>query len=108
MSLVGLEWLKPGANRTGSGSDNDIVLAKAPVRLGSIEWADDDSLSITLDSTEGVTIDGAARVHAVLLDDSDANPTTVAFGSVNFIAVDRGLLRSGCHWTRRSISPPAR
>jgi len=83
-------------------------LAKAPVRLGSIEWADDDSLSITLDSTEGVTIDGAAQVHAVLLDDSDANPTTVAFGSVNFIAVDRGLLRSGCHGTRRSSSPPAR
>lgn len=90
LSLVGLEWLKPGANRIGSAGDNDIVLAKAPAHLGTIAWAGDDALSITLDSTDGVTIDGAAQTRAVLLDDSHAKPTTVAFGSVNFIAIDRG------------------
>ena len=90
LSLVGLEWLKPGANRVGSASDNDIVLAKASARLGTITWADDGSLSIALDATEGVTIDGVAKTHAVLRDDSQANPTTVAFGTVHFIAVERG------------------
>lgn len=90
LSLIGLEWLKPGVNRIGSAADNDIVLAKAPAHLGSIEWADDNSLSIELDSADGVKIDGVAGTRALLRDDSQANPATVAFGTVNFIAVDRG------------------
>jgi uncharacterized protein (DUF1684 family) len=90
LSLIGLEWLKPGVNRIGSAADNDIVLAKAPTHLGSIEWADDNSLSIELDSADGVKIDGVAGTRALLRDDSQANPATVAFGTVNFIAVDRG------------------
>jgi len=89
LSLVGLEWLKPGTNRIGSAGDNDIVLAKAPAHLGTITWADDNSLSITLDAANGVTIDGIAQDRAVLRDDSRADPTTVAFGSVSFIAIDR-------------------
>lgn len=89
LSLVGLEWLQPGANRLGSAADNDIVLAKAPARLGTITWADDGTLSISLDKASGATIDGAMETNAVLLDDSHAIPSTVAFGSVNFIAVDR-------------------
>jgi uncharacterized protein (DUF1684 family) len=90
LSLAGLEWLKPGANRIGSARDNDIVLAKAPAHLGTITWADGGTLSIALDATDGVTIDDATGTRAVLRDDSHANPTTVAFGSVHFIAVDRG------------------
>jgi len=89
LSLVGLEWLEPGTNRIGSAGDNDIVLAKAPAHLGTITWADDNSLSITLDAANGVTIDGIAQDRAVLRDDSRADPTTVAFGSVSFIAIDR-------------------
>ena len=89
LSLIGLEWLKPGANRIGSAADNDIVLVKAPAHLGTIEWSDD-ALSIVLDAVDGVTIDGVAQKNAGLVDDSHAHPTTVAFGSVNFIAIDRG------------------
>ncbi|MGH8145517.1 MAG: DUF1684 domain-containing protein [Rhodanobacteraceae bacterium] len=90
LSLVGLEWLKPGANTIGSTEDNDIVLAKTPARLGVIEWADGDTLAITLDPAAGTTIDGASKTRAVLCDDSHAKPTTIAFGSVSFIAIDRG------------------
>jgi uncharacterized protein (DUF1684 family) len=90
LSLVGLEWLSPGANRVGSAAGNDIVLAKAPAHLGTITWAEDGALSISLDGDSGATIDGKVETHAVLLDDSHAVPTTIAFGSVNFIAVDRG------------------
>lgn len=90
LSLVGLEWLKPGTNRIGSAGDNDIMLAKAPAHLGTITWAKDGTLAIALASTGGVAIDGAERSNSTLLDDSHAHPTTVAFGSVNFIAVDRG------------------
>lgn len=89
LSLVGLEWLKPGENRLGSAADNDIVLAKAPAHLGTIAWAEDGALSISLDKNSGVAIDGKVETDAVLRDDSHVIPTTIAFGSVNFIAVDR-------------------
>lgn len=90
LSLVGLDWLKPGANRIGSADDNDIVLAKAPAHLGTVTWAEDGKLSMALVPSNGATIDGEPATSAVLLDDSHASPTTVEFGSVNFIAVDRG------------------
>jgi uncharacterized protein (DUF1684 family) len=90
LSLVGLEWLKPGVNRIGSGADNDIVLAKAPPHLGTVEWSADGALTIALDPANGATVDGKPLTHAVLLDDSHRAPTEVAFGTVSFIAVDRG------------------
>lgn len=91
LSLAGLEWLQPGANRVGSAADNDIVLAKAPPHLGVVAWATDGGLSIELDPAAQASIDGdAARRTAVLLDDSHAAPTTVAFGNVSFIVLDRG------------------
>jgi uncharacterized protein (DUF1684 family) len=89
LSLVGLDWLKPGENRVGSAADNDIVLANAPARLGTITWAEDGTLSIALDRDTGATIDGDRKIEAVLLDDSHSAPTTIAFGSVNFVAIDR-------------------
>lgn len=89
LSLVGLEWLRPGANRIGSAQDNDIVLAKAPPRLGTITWTEDGALLISLRENSGATIDGKSEMGAVLLDDSHAEPTTIAFGSVHFIAIDR-------------------
>ncbi|MDE2496213.1 MAG: DUF1684 domain-containing protein, partial [Xanthomonadaceae bacterium] len=67
------------------------VLAKAPAHLGTIEWAEDGALSISLDRASDATIDGEpAATRAGLIDDSHTAPTIVAFGSVNFIAVDRG------------------
>jgi len=33
LSLVGLEWLRPGDNPVGSAPDNKIILAGAPTRL---------------------------------------------------------------------------
>ena len=39
LSLVGLEWLKPGRNTLGSAPDNSIVLSKWPAHLGTIEVA---------------------------------------------------------------------
>ena len=90
LSLVGLEWLQPGTNRIGSSADNDMVLARMPAHLGTITWADDGTLSILLGNGQGATIDGKIETSAVMLDDSHAHPTTVAFGSVNFIAIDRG------------------
>ena len=90
LSLVGLEWLKPGLNRIGRAADNDIVLAKAPPHLGTVEWSADGALIIALDPANGAMIDGKPAVDAVLLDDRHPTPTEVAFGTVSFVAIDRG------------------
>jgi uncharacterized protein (DUF1684 family) len=90
LSLVGLEWLRPGANRIGSAADNDIVLAKAPPRLGVVTWAADGSLAVELEPASGARIVGSDQLRAQILDDSQPEPTTVAFGTVSFIAIERG------------------
>ena len=90
LSLVGLEWLKPGMNRIGSAADNDVVLAKAPLHLGTLEWSADGTLTIALDPASGATIDGKPTTYAVVLDDSHSAPTEIGFGTMTFIAIDRG------------------
>jgi len=91
LSLIGLEWLKEGANRVGSAADNDIVLHAGPAHLGTVTQAADGSLSITLASGSGATVDGKHVASAPLIDDihTSGKPTTVAFGSASFFAIER-------------------
>ncbi len=88
LSLVGLDWLKQGANRVGSAKDNDIVLAGAPAHLGTVTWSGD---AVTFALADGVdaTIDGGSARSATLLDDSNEKPTTIAFGTTSFYLIDR-------------------
>ena len=93
LSLVGLEWLKPGDNRLGSAADNDVVLEVGPKLLGVIRLADDGGMQLTLAADSGALINGKAVQQAVLIDDTNANdrdPTTVSFGTASFYAIDRG------------------
>ncbi len=93
LSLIGLEWLKDGANRIGSAADNDIVLKAGPAHLGVVTLAPDGGMRIALAPHSGATIDGKAVADAALIDDAhasaDAAPTTVAFGSASFYVIDR-------------------
>lgn len=92
LSLIGLEWLKPGENRIGSAADNDIVLKAGPAHLGVIKLAVDGSMHLELLPQAGALIDGKPLQQAVLVDDAhagDAAPTTVSFGSASFHAIDR-------------------
>ena len=89
LSLIGLEWIKPGKNTIGSAKDNDIVIARAPARLGTIEWKDD-RISATLAPGAAAMIDGQLISEAPMLDDSHEKPTVISFGSVNFHLIDRG------------------
>ena len=88
LSLIGLHWLKDGKNTVGSAKDNDIVLAKGPAKLGAIVLKDGKA-TIELDAKSGATIDGKAAKSALLLDDANPKPTTVAFGSASFYLIDR-------------------
>jgi uncharacterized protein (DUF1684 family) len=93
LSLIGLEWLKEGANRVGSAVDNDIVLGAGPAHLGVVTLAHDGSMRIALDKDSGATIDGKAVMEATLVDDlhagADAAPTRVSFGTASFYVIDR-------------------
>jgi uncharacterized protein (DUF1684 family) len=93
LSLVGLEWLKDGANRVGSAAGNDIVLSVGPAHLGMVTLAHDGSMRIALDKDSGATIDGKAVMEATLVDDlhagADAAPTRVSYGTASFYVIDR-------------------
>jgi uncharacterized protein len=94
LSLVGLEWLKPGTNKLGSAKDNDIIIAKAPAHLGSIEW-NGDKVSIALDAGSAALIDDKPLANAELLDDSHEKPTTISFDTVSFYLIDRAGGKKG-------------
>ena len=94
LSLVGLDWLKQGVNKIGSAKDNDIVIAKAPAHLGSIDWKGD-KVSITLAEGSGAMIDGKPLTSAELLDDAHEKPTTISFDSVRFYLIDRAGGKKG-------------
>ena len=94
LSLIGLEWLKEGANRVGSAPDNDIVLTAGPAHIGTVTLGSDGALNIVLSKDDdGATIDGKPATSAVLVDDGhvtgDAEPTTITVGNVSFYAIDR-------------------
>ena len=90
LSLIGLEWLREGANRVGSAADNDIVLKAGPAHLGTLTLAADGTVRIALDRHGGATIDGKPVAEAVLVDDMhSADPTIVRFGPASFFVIDR-------------------
>jgi uncharacterized protein (DUF1684 family) len=93
LSLVGLEWLHPGANRVGSASDNNIVLKVGPAHLGVVTLAADGTVKIVLAKDSGASIDGKPVQEATLVDDIQAgengHPTTIAFGTANFYVIER-------------------
>ncbi|MEO5829035.1 MAG: DUF1684 domain-containing protein [Rhodanobacter sp.] len=93
LSLIGLAWLKQGANRVGSAPDNDIVLTAGPAHLGVVTLGADGHMQIVLDKDSHATIDGKAISAATLVDDghvaANVVPTRVAFGTASFYAIDR-------------------
>lgn len=91
LSLIGLDWLQPGANRLGRAADNDIVLKAGPDYLGTITLEDDGAATIDLVPGQGTLVDGREAEHATLVDDGSParKPTEVRFGSAHFFMISR-------------------
>jgi uncharacterized protein len=93
LTLVGLEWLKPGANTVGSAADNRIRLAApAPGHLGIIEVSGSD---IRLVPPPGgfpaaVQLDGAPAQAAKLADDEAQKPSVLNAGTLTILLLHRG------------------
>jgi uncharacterized protein (DUF1684 family) len=89
LSLVGLEWLKPGINTLGSAAGNS---AHIPGRLG--HWGEleltDSGMVFRPAAGSGVLVDGAVVSEAKLLaDNSGAAPTVVSHGPISFHVIFR-------------------
>ncbi|MBL8297319.1 MAG: DUF1684 domain-containing protein [Rhodanobacteraceae bacterium] len=89
LSLVGLHWLKDGANSIGSAKDNQIVIAAAAPKFGTATLTGGEVTFALADGAVAV-IGSSDKVRSgKLLDDRSGRPTVVAFGAASFIVIDR-------------------
>ncbi|HVU25416.1 MAG TPA: DUF1684 domain-containing protein [Opitutus sp.] len=90
LTLVGLDFLKPGANAVGDAADNAIVIHKVPAHLGVVALAPDGRTTITLNPAAAARVDGREVLSAELTDDLKGAPTVVTCGTISFYVIDRG------------------
>ncbi|GGH16604.1 DUF1684 domain-containing protein [Silvibacterium dinghuense] len=92
LTLVGLDWLKPGENTIGAAGDNQLQLpGTAPAHLGVIEL---NGGTIRLKPPAGgfpsdLEVNGAPATATILSDDHTEHPTTVSIGSLSFYVIHR-------------------
>jgi len=90
LSLIGLHFLKDGANTLGSATDNDVVLAKGPAHLGRVLVAADGRVNVELSASADAKIDGKPALAGELRWRGDGRPSIVATGTVSFFVIERG------------------
>ena len=90
-TLVGLYWFKEGANRFGSGTDNDLVLAspRVPAEVGVFTLAGG-KVSFTAAKGADVQSGGKPVTSAKLGTDADPDTTVLTHGSLTFYTIQRG------------------
>jgi uncharacterized protein (DUF1684 family) len=81
LTLIGLFWLREGANRIGSDPASDIVLPKAPKVFGTIDL-----------HRSALTFDGADGKRMQLCSDADgaSEPSMLTTGTMRMYAIKRG------------------
>jgi uncharacterized protein (DUF1684 family) len=97
LSLVGLAWLGPGENPTGSKPDSIVVLPDtAPPEVGAFV-VDGDAVAFEARGRSGVAVVGEDGLEPVppggrvplLADTAEGGPTVLAVGSLRFFVIDR-------------------
>ncbi len=92
LTLIALEWLKPGVNSFGSAADNQIrINAKAPDHIGMLTVAGG---TVQLLSRSGgfpadLMLDGSPAREGPLSTD-DAKPSTLTWHGITMIVLARG------------------
>ena len=92
LTLVGLEWLKPGVNSVGTAVDCQIKLhAKAPAHFGLLTVSGKvvQLLSPAGGFPTGLTVDGAPAREGPLKVE-DAKPSIIAWHGLTLVVLDRG------------------
>ena len=90
LNLVGLHWLKEGANTFGSSEENDIVFpSKAPGKIGVITLQDS-VITLTVNENVDLLVDSQAVKQAELLPDVSGSPTIMDYTSLRWYIIKRG------------------
>ena len=89
LPLVGLYWLKPGANTFGSASDNAMVLTSAPAHAGVFILRGE---AVALELEPGVPgkVQGRSITREELKSDVSGDPTVIELGSLRLHVIQRG------------------
>jgi uncharacterized protein (DUF1684 family) len=89
LTLVGLEWLKEGENRIGSGEGNDIQLSGGPAYWGSV-FLENDQLRFESGDNENVSVNGELLSQSGIVPDVKGDATVVSSGTLSFHVIFRG------------------
>jgi len=89
LSLVGLFWLKPGANTFGTDAGNAIVFPKGPARAGEFDLQGNE-VTLHLQPGTQATIAGKPASVAKLAPDTAEHVTKVEMGTLRFHVIVRG------------------
>lgn len=89
LPLVGLYWLKPGANTFGSADDNSIVLPSAAAHVG-VFTLQGEAVTVEVESGLPAKIRGKSITRAELKSDISGEPTVIEFGSLRLHVIQRG------------------
>jgi uncharacterized protein (DUF1684 family) len=90
LSLIGLTWLKTGANRFGSAPDNDVHLpAPVPAHAGAFV-VEGRAVKLVVEAGAALTLDGGPPRPGPLHTDAEPTPTVLASGTVSWQVIERG------------------
>jgi len=90
LSVVGLSWLKEGANTMGSARGSAVMLPmSAPARVGVLELSGA-SVTARIDPGVVVTLDDAPVTVRELKPDTSGKPDMLALGALRVQVIERG------------------
>jgi hypothetical protein len=87
LTLAGLSWLRPGPNRVGSATSNDVVLPAGPAVAGTLELAGGVVVASGQFEHEGAPVD---RLPLIDDHDGEVDPTLLELGEMQLIVIRRG------------------
>ena len=89
LPLVGLFWLKPGANTFGSASDNSIILPSAPPHTGVVTLQGE-AVSAEINPGVQAKVQGKLSTREELKSDVSGHPTVIELGTLRLHIIQRG------------------
>lgn len=90
LALVGLYPLEQGANRFGSGKDNQMVFPKKAPHFAGTLYVQNHHLELAAMEGAGITNDGKPVQKMSIESDANGKPTVFEMGSFEFYVIDRG------------------
>ncbi|MDB4980580.1 MAG: hypothetical protein JWM82_1332 [Myxococcales bacterium] len=111
LTVVGLLWLAPGANRFGSAPDNEVRLpGGAPAHAGTLVVANG-KVSVAVPAGSPLTMNGRPAQSRAVHTDAEPEPDVFGFASLTWQVIARGdrlgvRVRDRDNPARKTCPPP--